>query len=82
MEKANKFKLNNSEVFGGSFLQWVGGNNDLILGFFRYYNIGNYKMIEENDFIKIKDSIENMSVWPDYESVKMVEGFFIIKLVE
>ncbi|PQL92480.1 hypothetical protein C4S76_10405 [Apibacter adventoris] len=82
LEKANRFKLNNSEVFGGSFLQWNGGNNGLILGFFRYYNIANYKMIEKDDFIKIKDSINNMPIWPDYGSVKMVEGVVIIKLGE
>jgi hypothetical protein len=77
----NKFRLHNSEIFGGSFFQWDGGSNNRIINFNKFNNIANYKEIDNKEsYLKIKDSIVKMSKWPNYESVKLFDDVIVVKL--
>lgn len=79
-EYHQKFRLNNSEIFGGSFYSWDNGNNYRILNFFREAEVAEYNMITKEKFDVVKDSIEKMPLWPDYESIKMIDNTVIVKL--
>ncbi|MCZ8144477.1 glucosyltransferase domain-containing protein [Flavobacterium sp.] len=76
-----KFRLENSEIFGGSFFSWDNGNNYRIINFIKEADVADYKMLESKEKLSIiKDSITNMKVWPDYDSVKMIDNVVVVKL--
>lgn len=76
-----RFRLKNSEIFGGSIYSWDNGNNYRIINFFREADVAEYKMIDTKEkFSFIKDSIAKMPIWPDYESVKMFNNIVVVKL--
>lgn len=80
-QEHEKFRLPDSEVFGGSLFSWDNGNNYRIVNLFSFNDIANYKMINDKEtFLKIKDSISSMPLWPSRESVKMVDNVMIIRL--
>lgn len=80
-EYHQKFRLQNSEIFGGSIFNWDNGNNYRIVNFFKESDIAEYKMIDTKEKYNIvKDSIAKMPVWPDYESVKMFDNIVVVKL--
>jgi len=80
-EYHQKFRLQNSEIFGGSYYNWDNGNNYRINKFFEVADIAEYKMIDTKEkFDMIKDSIDKMPIWPDYKSVKMIDNVVIVKL--
>lgn len=80
-EYHQKFRLQNDEIFGGSYYNWDNGNNYRLNKFFEVADVAEYKMIETKEqYNSIKDSIEKMPVWPDYESVKMINNIIIVKL--
>ncbi len=80
-EHHQKFRIDKSEVFGGSLFNWDNGNNYRIINLFKFYDIANYKMIDNKDiFLSIKDSIDKMPIWPKKESVKMINNTMIVKL--
>ncbi|WP_116790192.1 glucosyltransferase domain-containing protein [Flavobacterium psychrotrophum] len=77
----DRFRLPKSEVFGGAFFQWDGGANTRIIPFFKYNDVANYKMVDNRDsWLKIRDSITDMPVWPRQGSVKRVGETVIVKL--
>ena len=77
----DKFRLPKSEVFGGSFFQWDGGTNTRIIPFMKYSDVANYKIIDNKEsWLKIKDSITTMPVWPRQGSVKRIGETVIVKL--
>lgn len=81
-QEQDKFRLPESEIFGGSFYNWDGGNNYRIISFARYNGIADYRMVEREPFMKIKDSIAPMPLWPNPKSIKFINGVMIVKLGE
>ena len=80
-EYHQKFRLDQSEVFGGSFYNWDNGNNYRIIHFFKEAAVADYTMIDTKEkYYSIKDSIDKMPIWPNYESVKMINKIVIVKL--
>jgi len=80
-ERYDKIRLPKSEIFGGSLFNWDNGSNPRIINFFRFSDIGYYKMIDNKEvYLKIKDSIEPMPVWPKKGSVKMIQDVMVVKL--
>lgn len=80
-EYHQKFRLQNSEIFGGSIFNWDNGNNYRIINFFREADIAEYKILDNKEkFNAIKDSIEKMPVWPNQESIKKINDVVIVKL--
>jgi hypothetical protein len=80
-EYHQRFRLENSEIFGGSFFSWDNGNNYRIINFFKEADVADYKMLESKENLnQIKDSIVKMPVWPDYESIKMINNVVVVKL--
>ncbi len=78
-----KFRLPNSEIFGGSFFLWDGGSNNRIINFFKFSDIAYYKEIDnKNTYLSIKDSIKNIPTWPKKGYIKMVNNVVIVKLGE
>lgn len=76
-----KFRLPNSEIFGGSFFLWDNGSNNRIINFIKFNDIAYYKEIDNKEtFLKIKDSIESMPVWPKKGFIKMIDDVVIIRL--
>ncbi|MFP9097548.1 glucosyltransferase domain-containing protein [Flavobacterium sp. RHBU_24] len=76
-----KFRLENSEIFSGSILQWDGGNNYRINGFINYTGVANYKIIDNKEsYLYVKDSIAEMAVWPKPNSVKRMGNVVVVKL--
>lgn len=77
----NKFRLENSEIFSGTFYTWDNGSNYRIINFFREADVADYKMIETHEQLNlVKDSAATMPVWPDPKSIKKVNDIIIIKL--
>ena len=79
-EYHQKYRLDKSEIFGGSVFNWDNGNNYRIISFFREADIAEYNMINKEKFELVKDSIAKMPIWPDYESVKMINNTIVVKL--
>ena len=81
LDHHDKYRLENSEVFGGSFFTWDNGNNYRIINFLNFTDIANYKMIDNKEvYLGIKDSILTLPVWPSPESVKLINNVAVIKL--
>lgn len=79
-EYHQKFRLENSEIFGGSFYNWDNGSNYRLINFFREADIAEYTMITKEKFDQVKDSVTKMPVWPDYESIKLINNTIVVKL--
>ncbi|MES1181582.1 MAG: hypothetical protein ABUL44_02180, partial [Flavobacterium sp.] len=80
-EEHNKFRLPDSEIFGGSLFIWDNGANYRIINLFRCNDIANYRMIDNKEtYLGIKDSIKDMPVWPNKESIKKINNVVIVKL--
>lgn len=80
-EYHQKFRLQDSEVFGGSVFNWDNGNNYRMINFFREADVAEYKMIDTKEkFDVIRDSMAKMPTWPDYESVRMFNNIVVVKL--
>ncbi|WP_162126809.1 glucosyltransferase domain-containing protein [Flavobacterium phycosphaerae] len=80
-EHHEKYRLPNSEVFGGSLFSWDNGNNYRIVNFFKFTDIAYYKFIDNKEtYSKIKDSMATMPIWPNPESVKMISNVIVVKL--
>ena len=80
-EYHQKFRLQDSEIFGGSFFNWDNGNNYRIINFFREADVADYKMVDTKEkFDIIRDSIAKMPVWPDFESIKMYGKIIVVKI--
>jgi hypothetical protein len=78
-----KFRLPNSEVFGGSFFVWDGGSNHRINSFMRFSDVADYKIINSSEtFNKMKDSIAPMPIWPKDGYIKRVDNVIIVRLGE
>lgn len=76
-----KFRLPNSEIFAGSFFQWDNGSNNRIINFIKYNDVAYYKEIDNKEtYLKIKDSIEQIPVWPKPGYIKMIDNVIIVKL--
>ena len=76
-----KFRLPDSEVFGGSFFVWDGGSNDRIINFMKFSDVAHYRKIDNKEtYLKIKDSIESMPTWPRIGYIKKVDNVIIVKL--
>jgi hypothetical protein len=80
-EYHQKFRLQDSEIFGGSIYNWDNGNNYRIINFFREADVAEYKMIDTKEkFDVIRDSMAKMPTWPNYESVRMFNNIVVVKL--
>lgn len=79
-EYHQKFRLDKSEIFGGSIFHWGEADNYRVNNFFKLSNIGDFNMINKEQYDSVKDSIRNMAVWPNEESIKMINGVVIVKL--
>lgn len=79
-EYHQKYRLENSEIFGGSFYGWDNGNNFRIVNFFKEADIAEYNMVTKEKYDSVKDSIANMPAWPDSESIKMINNVVVVKL--
>jgi hypothetical protein len=76
----DKFRVPNSEAFGGSLLAWDNGNNYRIINFFKFTGI-DYRMLDNKEsFLKAKDSIAAMPTWPSPESVRKIGNVVVVKL--
>lgn len=80
-EHHNIFRLDKSEIFGGSLFNWDNGDNYRIINFFKFNDINYYRMIDNKEvYNKIKDSISQMPVWPNRESIKKINEVIVVKL--
>jgi hypothetical protein len=81
-EYHQKFRLKNSEVFGGSIFNWGNSaDNYRLVSFFKDAHIAEYKMLDTQEKLNlVKDSIAGMPAWPDSESIKMFNGIVVVKL--
>ncbi len=80
-EHHQKYRLDDSEVFGGSIFNWDNGSNYRIINLFKFHDIAYYKMIDNKDvFLSIKDSINAMPIWPNKESIKKINAVIVVKL--
>lgn len=81
-EYHQKFRLKNSEIFGGSIFNWGNSaDNYRIVSFFKDAYIAEYKMIDTKEKLDlVKDSINKMPIWPNNESIKMINGIVVVKL--
>ncbi len=79
-EYHQKFRLKNSEIFGGSVYCWDNGSNYRIINFFKEADVAEYNMITKEKFDLVKDSISKMPTWPNPESIKMINDAVIVKL--
>jgi hypothetical protein len=75
-----KFRLKNSEIFGGSIYSWDNGSNYRIINFFKEADVAEYNMITKEKFDLAKDSISKMPIWPNPESIKIINEAVIVKL--
>lgn len=79
----DRFRLPDSEIFGGSFFLWDNGSNYRITGLFEFADVAHYKVIDKKEiYLGIKDSISEMPVWPKKGYVKKVNNVVIVKLGE
>lgn len=77
----DRFRLPNSEIFAGSIFQWDEGNNHRIVAFNSITDVAQYKMIDNKEtFEKIKDSLQDIPVWPEKGSIKRIDNVIIVKL--
>lgn len=82
-EYHQRFRLENSEIFGGSIFNWDNGNNYRLINFFKDTNIAEYKMLDTKEMHdSVKDSIQKMPVWPKDGSVKLINKIVVVKLGE
>jgi hypothetical protein len=81
-EYHQKFRLDKSEIFGGSIFHWGEADNYRVNNFFKLSNIGEFNMINKEQFDSVKDSINEMPIWPNEASVKMINGVVVVKLGE
>lgn len=82
-EYHQRFRLENSEIFGGSIFNWDNGNNYRLINFFKDTNIAEYKMLDTKEmYNSVKDSIQKMPVWPKEGSVKLINKIVVVKLGE
>ncbi len=80
-EHHQNFRIDKSEIFGGSLFNWDNGDNYRIINFFKFNDINYYRMIDNKEvYLKIKDSIGVMPVWPNRESVKKIKDVIVVKL--
>jgi hypothetical protein len=79
-EKYQPFRLERSEVFGGSIFQWGEADNYRVNNFFRLSNIADFNMVNKEQYESIKDSINSIPVWPNEGSIKMINGVAIFKI--
>lgn len=80
-EYHDRFRLKNSEIFGGSFYSWDNGNNFRLINFFSVADVADYTILNsKEDLNKVKDSITTMPVWPDPNSIKMIDDVVVVKL--
>ena len=80
-EHHQRFRLPDSEAFGGSLFNWGDGNNYRIINFFSYNDIAYYRMIDDKQvFLGIKDSMETLPVWPKPGSIKEINKVMVVKL--
>jgi|GEM_PF-853539 len=81
-EYHQKFRIENSEVFGGSIFNWANSaDNYRLVNFFKETDIAEYKMIDTKEELDlVKDSIAKMPSWPNHESIRMFNGIVVVKL--
>jgi len=80
-EHQNEFALPDSEIFGGSIFNWDNGSNFRIICLFKAYDIANFRYLDNKDlYLKAKEKVATMPVWPSKESVDKVDNVVIVKL--
>ena len=81
IQEYEKYMLQDSEIFTGSFFMWDNGSNDRIINFMKFSDIAHYKMIDSKDkYLEIKDSIDSLPVWPKQGYVKRINDVVVVKL--
>ncbi|MFY7743625.1 MAG: glucosyltransferase domain-containing protein [Flavobacterium sp.] len=82
-EYHNNLRLDKSEIFGGSFYSWDNGNNYRIINFFKVAEVADYSILNSKEELnKVQDSISTMPVWPNSNSIKMINDIIVVKLGE
>lgn len=77
----DRYRLPDSEVFGGSFFLWDNGSNYRIIHFMEWADIAHYRVIDNKEtYLAIKDSIATMPVWPEEGYIKRVNNVIVVKL--
>ncbi|KQS52732.1 MAG: hypothetical protein DCE86_04680 [Flavobacteriaceae bacterium] len=76
----DKFALPQSEIFSGSFLKWDNGNNYRIQNFYSYMGIANLQITNQAGYAKIKERIATLPVWPNSNSIELIDGIMVVKL--
>jgi hypothetical protein len=79
-EKYQVFRLEKSEVFGGSIFQWGEADNYRVNNFFKLSNIADFNMVNKEQYESIKDSINDLPIWPNEGSIKMINGVAVFKI--
>lgn len=80
-QELDPYRLPLSEMFASSLLQWDEGNNYRMKSLAQYCNVANYRLIDNKEtYIKIKDSINTLPVWPKKGAIKKIDNVVIVKL--
>ena len=76
----NQWRVPTADIFGASFYEWDGGNNQRM---YRYLDTSNIAHLKIPDAAQVKRSRAagvGMPSWPSKESVRRINGVIIVKL--
>lgn len=76
----NSWRIPTADVFGASFYEWDGGNNQRIYNYLHTNNIMNVKIPDSIQVEKSRSNGKVMPSWPDRDAVRMMDGVVIVKL--
>jgi hypothetical protein len=76
----NSWRIPTADVFGASFFEWDGGNNQRMYKYLSAANIADLKSPDTTQVEKSRLMGESLPAWPNRDAVALVDGVVIIKL--
>ncbi|MGE1562125.1 glucosyltransferase domain-containing protein [Pantoea septica] len=76
----NQWRVPTADIFGASFFEWDGGNNQRMYRYLNVANIANLKIPDAAQVERSRAAGGGMPHWPSKGSVRMVDGVIIVKL--
>ncbi|ERK07411.1 Glucosyl transferase II [Pantoea sp. AS-PWVM4] len=76
----NSWRVPGADVFGASFYEWDGGNNQRMYKYLYTSNMLNVKIPDADQVERSRVNGKSMPSWPDRNAVRMMDGVVIVKL--
>ncbi len=73
-------KLQNSDMFSSSFLNWDGGNSARITAFMQSRELANIVPVLYSDLAAYREEIKTAPVWPKKGGIMNLNGIIVVKL--